>query len=320
MGHLLRSLTLGCFLTALLSCTDKVADVPSELQPGPGRRMLECELAQPVSMEGTALKMKVPRLWVDSGKTSVYRAYEFPDGRVVRNPYSLKSIDLTKSLQAELMERNLSPDWSSAHGFRFLGRRKAILLRETEGLLVTLDDDETLASAGGELASLQCKYIPDGSVEPHQELFPKDPPVPEPAPQPQEGCADGTTEQTFGKSIIGCSGTVSYANRNTLCGVGWRPCKAGEWVARSQAIAPTFNYWTDDPLKYAGNSSKSCEASLRANGSSCSPTSSPMRVCAAETDPLGNRCNWVGCGLDTTADQFFGGCNDNLTAGALCCR
>ena len=29
--------------------------------------------------------------------------------------------------------------------------------------------------------------------------------------------------------------------------------------------------------------------------------------------------NWVGCGLGTTNNQYFGGCSGNTTAGALCC-
>jgi hypothetical protein len=34
-------------------------------------------------------------------------------------------------------------------------------------------------------------------------------------------------------------------------------------------------------------------------------------------DNFGNNCTWVGCGLDTTVNQYFGGCA--TTAGSLCC-
>ncbi len=47
-----------------------------------------------------------------------------------------------------------------------------------------------------------------------------------------------------------------------------------------------------------------------------------MRVCADVTfDPLGNQCNWQGCAWqDTAENDHFGGCDDNLTAGTLCCE
>jgi hypothetical protein len=39
------------------------------------------------------------------------------------------------------------------------------------------------------------------------------------------------------------------------------------------------------------------------------------------SDPLGNGCNWHSCGLDApNPNRYFGGCNNNNTAGVLCCQ
>lgn len=84
-------------------------------------------------------------------------------------------------------------------------------------------------------------------------------------------------------------------------------------------MAPTYNYWTDDPLKYAGTGSAACYVTL-AGGTSYASATAPMRVCAGATDPLGNTCNWYDCGFNTVSpNEYFGGCNSNYTAGTLCC-
>ena len=50
-----------------------------------------------------------------------------------------------------------------------------------------------------------------------------------------------------------------------------------------------------------------------------------MRVCVSygSTDLLGNVCNWYDCGLNGNtpgaADEYFGGCAGNTTAGTVCC-
>jgi len=45
-----------------------------------------------------------------------------------------------------------------------------------------------------------------------------------------------------------------------------------------------------------------------------------VRVCSGSTDPEGNTCVWINCGyLTATPNQYFGGCINNPTAGALCC-
>ena len=67
------------------------------------------------------------------------------------------------------------------------------------------------------------------------------------------GCADGSIEQTFAGGMVGCASIETYANRATLCGPGYRVATAAEWVALRNGIAPTHNYWTNDPLKYSGS-------------------------------------------------------------------
>jgi hypothetical protein len=134
-----------------------------------------------------------------------------------------------------------------------------------------------------------------------------------------KSCAAGSkAEQTFGKTMYGCAGTVGFSSRATLCKSSDHVCSAAEWVKQRASGAPSYNYWTNDSLKYNGTSS-ACWVSTT-TGSSCS-SDAPMRVCGAQTDPLGNTCNWTGCGYSTfPPSEYFGGCNGNFTAGTLCCR
>jgi alpha-tubulin suppressor-like RCC1 family protein len=133
-----------------------------------------------------------------------------------------------------------------------------------------------------------------------------------------EGCADGSADQIFDGNLVGCAGRVAFADRAILCGAGYQPATAAEWVARRRSNAPSHDYWTDDPLLYNGTGTAACFVSTTI-GRACD-TASPMRVCTASgTDAEGNGCEWTHCGLDVTApDLFFGGCSGNPTAGALC--
>ncbi len=156
----------------------------------------------------------------------------------------------------------------------------------------------------------------------------------------QGGCADGTVEQTFGADMIGCGGAVTFAERATLCGAGWRVCSAAEWRAHINGFgaAPALHYWTDDdvlwgPLVASGGGSNHCWATTNPvfpdAQSSCSPDR-PMRVCTSAGDPdvigahvdeLGNNCTWIQCGWERfTPHEYWGGCAADPTASALCCR
>jgi hypothetical protein len=135
---------------------------------------------------------------------------------------------------------------------------------------------------------------------------------------PNQGCADGSVEQDFGKGMVGCAGAVTFANRDTLCAPGYQPATSAQWVSNRNAAAPTHDYWTDDLLKFSGTGPSACFVSTTV-GFDCGATT-PMRVCtAAGTDTEGNQCNWQHCGINAnTPDQFFGGCGGNLTAGTVC--
>lgn len=131
------------------------------------------------------------------------------------------------------------------------------------------------------------------------------------------GCKDGSVEQIFGGGMVGCSGKVYFPQRHGLCQPGFAVCGANQWVAQHGATAPKFAYWTNNNLRYIGPRS-SCFVS-KSHGTYCGQFS-PMRVCAGPGDPLGNGCNWYNCGYGTpTPNHYFGGCQYNYTAGALCC-
>lgn len=132
-----------------------------------------------------------------------------------------------------------------------------------------------------------------------------------------ELCAgNGTLGDAFGPTMTGCRGRVRYQNRASFCPPNTHVCSAAEYVQRRAGKKPSYNYWTNDNLRYGGSAS-SCRAT--AAGNSCG--GNPMRVCAGRRDPLGNECNWSSCGLGTnTPNEWFGGCIDNTTAGVLCCK
>ena len=131
-------------------------------------------------------------------------------------------------------------------------------------------------------------------------------------------CADGSTEQVFGAGMQGCAGREPFSRRDRLCASSHKVCSAAEWVKNRNNIRPVFNYWTDDNLRYNG-SERSCWVSTT-QGQVCSNGAEPMRVCAGSWDALGNRCNWTNCGYTKAQpNAYFGGCQRNNTAGALCC-
>jgi CubicO group peptidase (beta-lactamase class C family) len=140
----------------------------------------------------------------------------------------------------------------------------------------------------------------------------------------QNACANSVADQLFANGMVGCGGAVTWDAAAKLCGAGYTVCTSAQWIANSGGFWPVDNYWTADYLGYSG-SINACEATT-SGGHSCG-LSTPMRVCtpgapntSGSTDAYGNRCNWTGCGLNTTNDQFFGGCMGNTTAAALCCK
>jgi len=134
-------------------------------------------------------------------------------------------------------------------------------------------------------------------------------------------CAAGTVVgDVFAPKMVGCVGKVSFANRATLCAAGVAPCSVATYRTLRGTAAPHYNYWTNDVLYGAGDTS-TCAVSPTMSGSfdSCSSTT-PMRVCAAHTDAVGNQCNGIGCGYQAySPNEYFGGCTGDNTAGTLCC-
>lgn len=50
---------------------------------------------------------------------------------------------------------------------------------------------------------------------------------------------------------MGCaSPDTTYADRATLCPTDTHVCTAQEWMDNRDGAAPTYNYWTDDDLRY----------------------------------------------------------------------
>lgn len=129
--------------------------------------------------------------------------------------------------------------------------------------------------------------------------------------------SEADSQQPFASNMAGCAGSVTWADRASLCNEGYHVCTAQEWVSRRNGAVPGHNYWTNDDLKYSGSGSGNCSASVT-TGSSCG--ANPMRVCSpTQADPEGNNCNWTSCGLDSTTSTYFGGCAGNTSAGTLCC-
>lgn len=129
----------------------------------------------------------------------------------------------------------------------------------------------------------------------------------------------GVLADRFGLTMVGCKGKIAFGSRATYCPASSHVCSAAEYVARRAGVKPTHSYWTNDELRYKG-SITSCSAVVT-GGISCSSSSTPMRVCAGESDPLGNDCNWVNCGFGSTSpNEYFGGCDGNTSAGVLCCK
>lgn len=132
-------------------------------------------------------------------------------------------------------------------------------------------------------------------------------------------CATGTTiGDVFSSNMVGCAASVGFSQRAGLCPAGTHVCRYDEWLARYGGKRPTYNYWTDQNLAWYGDSRDCAVATAGTPGyNSCN---NPMRVCRDYTDPLGNKCNWKDCGYRTYSNQYFGGCQNNTTAGALCCN
>jgi hypothetical protein len=90
-------------------------------------------------------------------------------------------------------------------------------------------------------------------------------------------CTGEEAVEDFATNMKGCAGSVTFANRGSLCAPGWGACSAAQWVARFGGKIPSYNYWTNDNLRFA---SDEIGCSVRTvGGEDCGST--PMRVCSA---------------------------------------
>jgi hypothetical protein len=147
---------------------------------------------------------------------------------------------------------------------------------------------------------------------------PPDPPQPSP-----NGCASGTVTQQFYDGMVGCAGTVTHDKAATLCGAGFKPCRAQQWVGSRRHLKPEHHYWLGEKIDRA-DFLGACAGRPSGKGRACENS---FHICApGPKDPEGNRCEWIDCdwdppvGTEFFTNQFFGGCGpDNTTAGTLCC-
>jgi hypothetical protein len=139
-------------------------------------------------------------------------------------------------------------------------------------------------------------------------------------------CAAGIIPDPFNNGMAGCPGSVTWQSASSLCATSAHVCSAAEWLANFGGQAPTYNFWVSDDLGYNGSGSNSCDVGPADDVSyyacnSPGPSDNPMRVCSpTQNDPIGNHCNWTGCGYGTYTNQYFGGCGGAApNAGTLCC-
>ena len=114
---------------------------------------------------------------------------------------------------------------------------------------------------------------------------------------------------------------VTWDQRNTLCGSGYifvPPATAAQWVANFMAsVAPSTTTGSPTTSATAAPAPTTARPTPPTRGSAA-PTIRCACAAPAPT-PTATRCNWTGCGLNTTTDQYFGGCVGDSTAGTLCC-
>ena len=89
------------------------------------------------------------------------------------------------------------------------------------------------------------------------------------APGSLEGCAPGTQSELFPNGMVGCTGTIGFPDRGSLCAPGWHVCSAEEWVERRGGLVPGYHYWTDDNLGVSGADGNCAVGTSPANFAFC---------------------------------------------------
>jgi hypothetical protein len=139
------------------------------------------------------------------------------------------------------------------------------------------------------------------------------------------GCSKSSTFYTsYGSAddplptMIGCSGTVSYANRATLCSPGYSPCSTDQYMKNRGKLVPGGIYWTNDKYYLTGTAT-ACQVSTTSTtvGTICPGTTNNMAVCNAELDANNNVCKVTNCSFSGQTNVYLGGCTS--LAGTMCC-
>ena len=97
-------------------------------------------------------------------------------------------------------------------------------------------------------------------------------------------CVGASAVEDFAANMKGCAGTFDFTTRASRCALGWHVCAATEWTSRFAGKTPTYDYWTNDNLRY-DEDINGCFVSF-SSGTVCSSPTTPMRVCTA---PRGDR-------------------------------
>lgn len=165
---------------------------------------------------------------------------------------------------------------------------------------------------------------PNLTVSSIGEIPPTSTPMPTRTPTPTSvlaSCADGTVEQTYSSSMVGCNGSEKFDSAASLCIAGTHVCTASEYFARGgNATIPTADRWLS-------SQSSDVRACTVANGS-CQSGSTTCYVLVPNTQD-----NIFGLYSDSNYKRAYNNnCNDladkigwishdhkNKKFGAMCC-
>jgi hypothetical protein len=85
------------------------------------------------------------------------------------------------------------------------------------------------------------------------------------APDPALGCSDGSNDQVFTTTMVGCSGpgllNVPIRDAALLCAQGWHVCESAEWNAQRSTNFSNVNRWIKARMNCA-----SCTGDVIVNG------------------------------------------------------
>lgn len=142
-------------------------------------------------------------------------------------------------------------------------------------------------------------------------------PTPTPTPKPPVACADGTNDQAYSTSMVGCNGTVAFNNAGSLCAGGSSVCQLSQYTRRGGTTTqPTAARWLRDqarstPLDCPSTLCGGTQCFVYRSGSNVGLLASPnsLRGFAGTCSALGPEdVGWIG------ADSL------NSTHGAMCCN